>query len=115
MNKKKKTIQLKSTKILKLAPSILFILGDVFLFYKSSDWRTIPLILFYVFCIVKFKLRAYDTFIICLILFTMIYIQYAFSPPVVFESQYPNIPYGEKIAVWLYLLLVIGVVQKFRE
>lgn len=115
MNKKKKTIQLKSTKILKLAPFILLILGDVFLFYKSSDWRTFPILIFYILCIVKLKLRAFDTFIICLILFIMIYIQYAFSPPVVFESQYPNIPYGEKMAVWLYLLLVIGVVQKFRE
>lgn len=115
MKKKKKKNNLKSIKSLRFAPVILLILGDVSLFYKGSDWRTFPIIIFYIFCIIKFKLRANDTFIICLILFLLIYIQYAFSLPAVFESQYPNIPFGEKLAVWLYLFLVVGIIQKWRE
>lgn len=94
---------------------ILLILGDVLLFDKSSDWRIFPILFLYIVFIFRFHVRANATFILCLALFILIYIQFAFSPPSVFESQYPFLPAGEKIAVWLYLFLIIGVVQKFRE
>lgn len=106
---------LKSIAVLKVLPVILLIFADVLFFQKSSDWRTFPILLIYVFCIIRFKLRANTTFFICLFLFLLIYIQFVFSPLSVFESQYPVLPAGEKIAVWLYLFLVIGVIQKWNE
>lgn len=106
---------LRRNKFFHVVPIILLILGDVLFFQKSSDWRTFPILIFYVFLILCFKLRANTTFFICLFLFLLIYIHFVFSPLSVFESQYPVLPAGEKIAVWLYLFLVIGVVQKWRE
>ncbi len=107
--------QLTSLKLLKVLPIIIFILGDVLLFEKSSDWRTFPILFFYIFSIIRFKFKANTTFFICLLLFVLIYIHYSFSSPKTYESQYPVVPFGEKLAVWLYLFLVIGVIQKFRE
>lgn len=110
-----KSGQLKSIKLLKFLPLILLILADVLFFEKSSDLRTFPILFFYIFMIKRFKLRANTTFFICLFLFVLIYAQYIFSNPATFEIQYPTVPFGEKIAVWLYLFLVIGVIQKWRE
>jgi hypothetical protein len=107
--------QLKSLKFLKFIPLILLILGDALLFEKNSDWRTFPIIIFYIFLIIRYKLRANTTFFICLFLFFLVYVQYIFSSPVTFESQYPVVPFGEKMAVWLYLFLVIGVMQRWKE
>lgn len=110
-----KSGQLKSIRVLKFLPLILLILGDVLFFEKSSDWRTFPILIFYVFLIIRYKIRANTTFFICLFLLVLIYVQYIFSSPATFESQYPIAPFGEKIAVWLYLFLVIGVIQKWKE
>lgn len=107
--------QLKSIKVLKFSPLILLILADVIYFEKSSDLRTFPILIFYILMIKRFKLRANTTFFICLFLFFLIYVQYIFSSPATFEIQYPTVPFGEKLAVWLYLFLVIGVIQKWRE
>lgn len=107
--------EIRSVKVLKFLPLILLILADVIYFEKSSDLRTFPILIFYIFIIKRFKLRANVTFFICLFLFVLIYIQYIFSSPATFEIQYPTVPFGEKIAVWLYLFLVIGVIQKWRE
>jgi len=118
MRKKIKLVksgQLKSIKVLKFLPLILLILADVLFFEKSSDWRTFPILIFYIFLIIRFKVRANTTFFICLFLFFLIYIQYIFSSPATFEIQYPVVPFGEKIAVWLYLFLVIGVIQRWKK
>lgn len=110
-----KSGQLRSIKVLKFLPLILLILADVLFFEKSSDWRTFPILIFYIFLIIRYKIRANATFFICLFLFFLIYMQYIFSNPATFNIQYPSVPFGEKIAVWLYLFLVIGVIQKWRE
>ena len=94
---------------------ILLILGDALFFQLNSDWRTFPILIFYIFLIIRYKITANTTFLICLVLFLFMYVHYIFSPPAVFETQYPLAPFGEKIAVWLYLFLVIGVIQRWRE
>ena len=103
------------SRFLALSPIILLILGDALLFQDNSDWRTFPILIFYIFLIVRYKITANTTFIICLVFFLFMYVHYIFSPHVLFESQYPFSPFGEKIAVWLYLFLVIGVIQRWRE
>lgn len=115
LNSPTSNLFLRRSKFFYVVPIILLILGDVLFFEKSSDWRTFPILIFYIFMIKRFKLRANTTFFICLFLFLLIYIQFIFSPLSVFESQYPVLPAGEKIAVWLYLFLVVGVIQKWRE
>lgn len=102
-------------RFLALSPIILLILGDVLLFQTNSDWRVFPILIFYIFLIIRHKITANTTFLICLVLFLFMYVHYIFSPPEVFNSQYPFPPFGEKIAVWLYLFLVIGVIQRLRE
>lgn len=103
------------SRFLALSLIILLILGDALLFQRNSDWRTFPILIFYIFLIIRHKITANTTFLICLVLFLFMYVHYIFSPPKLFDTQYPLAPFGEKIAVWLYLFLVIGVIQKFRE
>ena len=105
----------RARRFLTLSPIILLILGDALLFQTNSDWRTFPILIFYIFLIIRHKITANTTFHICLVFFLLMYVHYIFSPPVLFESQYPFPPFGEKIAVWLYLFLVIGVIQRWRE
>lgn len=106
---------LKENRFLTVIPIVFLILGDVFFFEKSSDWRTLPILFFYIFTVFRLKLKANTTFLMCLMLFVFIYIQFIFSPPQTFEAQYPKIPFGEKFAVWLYLLLIVGLIQKWKE
>lgn len=103
------------SKFLVLSSIILLILGDTLFFERNSDWRTFPILIFYIFLIIRYKITANTTFLICLMLFLFMYVHYIFSPPKLFETQYPLAPFGEKIAVWLYLFLVIGVIQRWRE
>ena len=94
---------------------ILPILGDALFFERNSDWRTFPILIFYIFLIIRYKITANTTFFICLVFFLFMYVHYIFSPPEVFNSQYPFTPFGEKMAQWLYLFMVIGVIKKWRE
>jgi len=102
-------------RFLTLSPIILLILGSALFFDRNSDWRTFPILIFYIFLIIRLKIPANTTFFICLVLFLFMYVHYIFSPPEAFLTQYPLAPFGEKIAMWLYLFLVIGVIQKWRE
>ncbi|QQG40419.1 MAG: hypothetical protein HYV37_02500 [Candidatus Levyibacteriota bacterium] len=102
-------------RFLALSPIILLILGDALLFQQNSDWRTFPILIFYIFLIIRYKIAANTTFLICLALFLFMYIHYIFSDPKVFATRYPLAPFGEKMAEWLYLFLVIGVIQKWQE
>ncbi len=114
-NTRNLSLSLKHKKFFLILFIFALILGDVFLFAKNSDLRTFPILFIYIYFIIRFKIQANTTFLICLVFFVFVYIQYIFSSPTAFASQYPVIPLGEKIAVWLYLFLAIGVIQKWRE
>lgn len=102
-------------RFLALSPIILLILGDTLLFQEKSDWRYFAILIFYIFLIIRYKITANTTFFICLVLFLFMYTHYIFSPPELFNSQLPPAPFGEKVAEWLYLFLVIGMIQRWRE
>ncbi len=106
---------LRHKKFFCILPIILLIIGDALFFQTNSDWRTFPILIFYIFLIIRYKITANTTFLICLVFFLFMYVHYIFSSPVLFESQYPFPPFGEKIAVWLYLFLVIGAVQRWKD
>lgn len=97
--------------------SYLFILslivGDIFLFAVSSDIRILGILILYVFLIKILKLKSNATFALSLILLILAYVQFIFSNPVIFET--PGTPHAEKTAVWTFLFMVIGIIQKWRE
>lgn len=92
---------------------LLLILGDIFLFVVSSDIRIFGILILYAFFIKTLKLKSNVTFALSLILLIFAYVQFIFSDPVVFIT--PGEPVAEKTAVWVFLFLVIGIIQKWRE
>ncbi|MBI4064993.1 hypothetical protein HY409_01300 [Candidatus Gottesmanbacteria bacterium] len=103
----------RKNRVFYLTPILLLILGDVFLFKVSSDVRIFAVLFFFFYLIKRFTLHSSATFLFSLILFVLTYIQYIFTDPGAFYV--PLVPSVERTAVWLYLFLVIGVIQKWRE
>lgn len=89
------------------------ILGDVFFFPVSSDIRIFGILCLYAILIKLLKFKSKTTFGISLVLLFISYFFYVLSDPSVFAK--PVVPVAERFAVWLYLFLVIGVIQKWRE
>lgn len=89
------------------------ILADVFLFALSSDPRIFGILILYIFFIKTLKYKSNATFALSLVLLILAYIQFLFSKPIVFIT--PGEPVAEKTAVWVFLFIVIGIVQKWRE
>lgn len=89
------------------------ILGDVFLFAVSSDLRIWGILILYAFFVKTLKLKSGAAFVLSLILLVFAYIQFLFSNPIVFIT--PGAPTAERTAVWVFLFLVIGIIQKWRE
>ncbi len=96
-----------------LTPVFVLILCDVFLFKVSSDIRIAAILIIFFYLIKRFKLQSTATFLFSLLLFVLTYVQYIFTRPEAFHV--PVVPSVERTAVWLYLFLVIGVIQKWRE
>ncbi len=92
---------------------LLLILGDIFLFAVSSDFRILGILILYAFFIKVLKLKSNATFFLSLILLILAYVQFLFSNPIVFIT--PGVPIAEKTAVWVFLFMVIGIIQKWKE
>ncbi len=89
------------------------ILGDVFFFPVSSDARIFGILFLYIVLTKRLRWQSRTTFILALIVFLLLFILYLFTDPAAFYQ--PLIPATERLAVWVYLFLVIGVIQKWRE
>lgn len=89
------------------------ILADVFLFAVSSDFRIFGILIIYIFFIKTLKFKSNVTFAFSLVFLILAYIQFLFANPIVFIT--PGEPVAEKTAVWVFLFLVAGIVQKWRE
>jgi hypothetical protein len=93
---------------------ILFLICcDVFLFPISSDVRIFGILAIFLYFMKRFAYNSSTTFLFSLVLFALTYIQYILTDPALYHV--PIVPTAERTAVWLYLFLVIGVVQKWRE
>lgn len=92
---------------------LLLILWDVFLFAVSSDLRIFGILALYVFFVKTLRLKSNVTFALSLILLIFAYVQFIFSNPVLFIT--PGTPIAEKTAVWVFLLMVVGIIQKWKE
>lgn len=89
------------------------ILGDVFFFQISSDIRIFGILFLYFVLVKRLQWRSRTTFILTLVLFLLSFVLYLFTDSAKFHE--PLIPATERLAVWVYLLLVVGVIQKWRE
>ena|SRR3989344_4192860 len=93
----------------------LLILGDITLFTQSSDIRIFILVLIYWLLIKALKLNSKTTFIFSLIFLVLAYLHFIFSDIKYFDNPGPNIPFSERAAMWIFLLMVVGIIQKRRE
>ena len=93
----------------------LLILGDITLFTESSDVRIFTILAIYSVLIKTLKLKSNTTFLLSLIFLVLAYFQFIFSDIKYFHNPSPNIPFSEKAAVWTFLFMVVGAIQKWRE
>lgn len=93
----------------------LLILGDTLLFKESSDLRIFTLLIAYGLSIKYLKFGCKTTFLYSLIFLIIAYVSFIFSDIRYFDNPSPNIPFSEKSAVWAFLFMVVGIIQKWRE
>ena len=89
------------------------ILGAVFFFPVSSDFRIFGILGIYIFLIRRYHWKSASTFVLTLLVFLLSYVLFVFTDPAKFYQ--PLVPATERLAVWVYLLLGLGVIQKWRE
>ena len=97
---------LKKNKSVVLSVILLGILADIFFVSGSSDLRIFSIITFYVISIWLYRLKSRITFLLCLMLLGLMFIEFLLSG----ASERT-----EKAAVWLVLFLAIGIIQQWRE
>lgn len=93
----------------------LLILGDITLFTESSDIRIFTLLLIYGLLIKIFKMNSNITFLFSLIFLILAYFQFIFSDIRYFDNPSTITPFSERGAVWVFLFMVVGIIQKWRE
>lgn len=95
----------------------LIILGlicwDVFVFPVSADVRIFAILIIYLIYYWKFRLKSNVTFWISFVLLGVTYIYYLLTDPALYHV--PTVPAAERFAVWVYLFLVLGIIQKWKE
>ncbi|MEK7543865.1 MAG: hypothetical protein AAB557_03290 [Patescibacteria group bacterium] len=104
---------IKKNKLFFLIPVFVLIMGDVILFPISSDIRIFGILLFFFYLIKRFALTSTVTLLFSLLLLILTYVMYLWTDPLLFYQ--PLVPAVERFAVWLYLFLVLGIYQKWRE
>lgn len=97
---------LRENKITALTLFVVFIVGVSFSKRLSSDVVIFSALLFYGVFIKIFRIKSTFTFLLCLGLLVLMYIEYLITGPSIST---------EKTAVWLILFFGIGVIQRWRE
>lgn len=97
---------LKENKRTVLTLFVVFIVGVSFSKRLSSDVVIFSALLFYGVFIKIFRIKSTFTFLLCLGLLVLMYIEYLFTGASIST---------EKTAVWLILFFGIGVIQLWKE
>lgn len=84
--------------------SMLFI--DSFFGKTSSDLVTFGVLFLYISFSRVYQWRSKTTFLICLGLLVAMFISFVFS--------YTSMA-TEKLAVWMFLFIIVGIIQEWRE
>lgn len=82
------------------------VFADVFFLHFPSDWRFLFLIILWAYLTKLYKFRSVVTFKITLVFLGALLISFIFL-----NDIYSN----ERIATWIYLFLIFGLVQQFKE
>lgn len=82
------------------------VLADIFMIPRMSDVRTYGILFLYAIDTWVIERKSKTTFIVCLALLLLMYVLYLFTGT---SEQ------TEKAAVWLFFLMLIGVVQIWNE
>ena len=104
--KSKLKIHSKSIKVIILTLVVLSVFIDIFFLKISSDIITFGLLSIYIILSNYYHFKSKFTFIYCIVLLFTMYIGFIISGPS---------PVTEKNAVWLFLFLLTGIVQKWKE
>jgi hypothetical protein len=94
---------------------LLLILSDVFLFLESSDIRIIGIVCIYILCIKVAKLTSIMTFLVSLVLLLIAFILFIFSDVGVFINPGILPVPAERMAVWTFLFIVVGILQQWTD
>lgn len=97
---------LKANKPLVLFIIYLSVLIDGLFIETNSDFITFTILGLYIFFASYFKQAARNTFIFSLVLLVVMYVSFLLSGPSIST---------EKIAVWLVLFLLVGIIRQWRE
>ncbi|MBI3380148.1 hypothetical protein HY029_05325 [Candidatus Gottesmanbacteria bacterium] len=89
-----------------LTAIFLGICADILFLKESSDLRIFTILGIYIASISFFKLSSRFTFILCLLVLAIMYVEFLLTGPS--ENT-------EKAAVWLFFLIGTGVVQQLKE
>ncbi len=99
-------IALQKYKQVVLTLMALAILGDILFMPGSSDIRIFSLLAIYISAVRFYRIKSVITFYWCLILLLLMFMLFLLRGPA---------PDTEKTAVWLFLFMMIGVIQQWRE
>jgi hypothetical protein len=94
---------------------ILLIFGDVLLFAQSSDIRIFAILFLYIFFVKKYRIKSTITYILALFFLFLAFIQFIFSNQNIFIDPGPASPISERMAVWVFLFMIIGIVHKWKS
>ena len=97
---------LKNNKPVVLTLIVLLIPIDIFFINNSSDLRIFGILGIYIISVFFYKLKSRLTFLLSLILLGVMSFNFILTGTS--EST-------EKAAVWIFFLLLIGIIQQFRE
>lgn len=88
--------------------SIIFfaIISDIIFFTQSSDIIFFGMLGLYLITVFIYKLKSKLTFLFCLVLLSVMYLQFIFTGTSLTT---------EKTAVWLFLFTAMGILQQLRE
>lgn len=103
---KKTTFFLKENKKIVLALLAVSIFIDIFFVRTSSDIVIFGILLLYGIFIKMFQIKSRRTFLLCLALLTVMFIDFLFTGTSIST---------EKAAVWLVLFMALGIFQQWRE
>lgn len=84
---------------------LISILVDIYVIVNSYDFITFPILLLYILYIIFAKSEPWLTFVICCFLTLIMYLGFMIGGPNEIT---------EKSSVWLYLFLLIGVIQQIK-
>lgn len=102
-------------KIFSLIFILILILADIFMFTGSSDVRIFGILFVYWIFARFLKLSSKVTFLLAIFFLILAFLQFVLSPISLYNNPSPTPSFSEKSAIWVFLLLVFGVIQQWRE